>query len=105
MILEYLKNLSTTQIIFLTLGLVLVVASSKDVVINFIKNLYKTPSTPNNTIPSKKIDLTTIVAQWETLANSCKESNLTSAYEKLQEVFPMLISVYNTKHTKNYNEK
>lgn len=106
MIIDFLKNLSFTQLIFLSLGVVLLLASSKDSIINFIKSLSKNKPKPIIDItPSDKTNLTEIVSQWETLANSCKSANLNDAYNKLQEVFPMLISVYTTRTVKLNNEK
>lgn len=104
MIVDYLKNLSATQIVFLSLGVVLLIISSKDSIISFIKGLLSKRKLVDTT-PSNKINLTSIVSQWETLSNSCKQANLNDAYNKLQEVFPMLISVYSGRTVKNNDEK
>jgi hypothetical protein len=56
--------------------------------------------------PTTNTDLTSIVAKWEILSNACKQANLLDAYNKLQEVFPMLVSVYTLeKNRKTIDEK
>lgn len=70
-----------------------------------VKNFFKqNPETPNNPLPNPPINnieeanaLTSIVYKWEVLYNACSEKGLTSAQEKLEEVFPMFAKLRNYK--------
>lgn len=107
---EILDNLSNTQISFLVLGVFLVLLSFKDAVFGFLGPLFKNDETINK--PSVIIkpeiesdtDLTNIVAKWETLSDACKDAGLSEAYQKLQEVFPMLIKIYKSKEVADEEE-
>lgn len=44
-------------------------------------------------IDPNEYDLTAVVCKWECLADACLELDLNEAYEKLEEVFPLLIKV------------
>lgn len=92
--LELLETLDTGQWIVICLGLILVIISLKDNILGLIKAIklpsVKIPSKPKN---GDGLNLTDLVAKWEALADACYDSDLDDAYEKLQEVFPLLIEV------------
>ena len=88
--LNYFSNLTPTQWIGIGVGLFLLVISSKDYVLSFI------PESDTDTDEiDEDLDITSLVSKWEVLSDACKEAGVTDAYNKLQEVFPLLISVYN----------
>jgi hypothetical protein len=90
--------MSTGQIIFLGLGIVLVLSSfdfssllkrlEKKANEIDIPNIIPAPS-PVNT----KDNLVEIVQKWQVLKDACEENNLSEAVTKLDEIFPMLIKV------------
>lgn len=88
-----LDNISSTQIVFGIIGLILIFVSIKDKILSLM-------NTKNGTIDitiDSETDLTNIVAKWEILSDACKEAGLSDAYKKLQEVFPMLVGIYKNK--------
>ena len=91
--LEIINKLDTGQQIVIGLGLILVLISFKDNVLSIVKSV----KMPNIKLPSRKngdgLNLTDLVAKWEALADACYDSDLDDAYDKLQEVFPLLIEV------------
>ena len=99
---EIFNNLTNTQILLILLGAFLVVLSFKDAVLGvltslFIKDNKKNPNVIVKPDTDQETDLTNIVAKWETLSDACKDAGLSEAYNKLQEVFPMLIKIYKPK--------
>jgi hypothetical protein len=102
---DILGLLTPTQWIVLGCGVLMLILGSKDYVVSNVKSLFdnKQEVTPK---PTTNTDLTSIVAKWEILSNACKQANLLDAYNKLQEVFPMLVSVYTLeKNRKTIDEK
>lgn len=99
---EIFNNLTNTQILLIILGMFLVALSFKDSVLGLINSLFTKSNInkPNVIIKpevEQETDLTNIVAKWETLSDACKDAGLSDAYNKLQEVFPMLIKIYKPK--------
>jgi hypothetical protein len=90
--------MSTGQIIFLGLGIV-VILSSFDFS-SLLKRLEKrvseidipTPA-PSPTPVETKDNLVEIVQKWQVLKDACEENSLSEAVIKLDEIFPMLIKV------------
>lgn len=91
------NNLTPTQIMFISIGLLLVLVSLKDYIYQLLNIEIKQEK-------EKEIEsdnsLTEIVAKWEDLSNACKKAGLSDAYNKLQEVFPMLVKAYTPRATK-----
>lgn len=93
--------MSTGQIIFLGLGIVIILSSfdfssllkklEKKANEIDIPNIIPTPApvAPINT----KDNLVEIVQKWQSLKDACEENNLSEAVTKLDEIFPMLIKV------------
>ena len=95
--------MSTGQLIFLGLGIVIILSSfdfssllkrlenkaNKIDIPNIIPSPNPTPVVPVNT----KDNLVEIVQKWQTLKDACEENNLSEAVTKLDEIFPMLIKV------------
>ena len=93
--------MSTGQIIFLGLGIVIILSS-----FDFSSLLKKLEKKANeidipNIIPAPapvapvntKDNLVEIVQKWQVLKDACEENNLSEAVTKLDEIFPMLIKV------------
>jgi hypothetical protein len=97
--LDFIKDISPTQWVLIAVGLVLIVSSLKERIIDILPSLPKVDTVkPDPDIdPDEDTDLTSLVAKWEILSDACKEADLVDAYEKLQEVFPMLVEVYKPK--------
>ncbi len=95
--LDFIKDISPTQWILIAVGLVLIVSSLKDRIVSILPNLPKIDNVKPEPEPEGDTDLTSLVAKWEILSDACKEANLVDAYEKLQEVFPMLVNIYTPK--------
>ncbi len=76
-------ELSTVQLIFIGVGLIIAAPALLD--------LFKGFSFFSLSTANKKAKLSSVVVQWETLYNSCKELCLTDACEKLDEAFPLLV--------------
>jgi hypothetical protein len=91
--------MSTGQIIFLGLGIV-VILSSFDFS-SLLKKIEKKASeidipniTPTPVVPvDTKDNLVEIVQKWQSLKDACEENNLSDAVITLDEIFPMLIKV------------
>jgi len=94
--------MSTGQIIFLSLG-VIVILSSFDFS-SLLKRLEKKASEIDipNIIPAPapvpvavntRDNLVEIVQKWQVLKDACEENSLSEAVIKLDEIFPMLIKV------------
>jgi hypothetical protein len=90
--------MSTGQIIFLALGIV-VILSSFDFS-SLLKRLEKKVSeidiptpVPSPTPVETKDNLVEIVQKWQVLKDACEENSLSEAVIKLDEIFPMLIKV------------
>ena len=93
--------MSTGQIIFLALGIVIILSSFD--FSSLLKKLEKkaneidipnitpapAPVVPTNT----KDNLVEIVQKWQSLKDACEENSLSEAVIKLDEIFPMLIKV------------
>ena len=94
--LDYLSSLSPTQWIFVGIGIFLVVLSVKDQ-FDFPQGNDKKEKDSNS---GDDTDLTSIVAKWEDLSDSCRDANLVDAYNALQDVFPMLVNIYKPKAKK-----
>lgn len=87
------EAMSTGQLIFLGLGII-VILSSLD--FSAILNKLEQKAKETDTSPSPivyKDSLVEIVQKWQTLKDACSESKLTEAVNKLDEIFPMLIKV------------
>ena len=91
--LNLINNLTPTQWIGLGVGVMIVAISSKD----FFVKLFKSQDKNNIVIDvgDPDLDITSLVAKWEVLSDACKKAKANDAYEKLQEVFPLLVTVYN----------
>ena len=92
--------MSTGQIIFLSLGII-VILSSFDFS-SLLKRLEKKASEIDipNIIPAPapvavntRDNLVEIVQKWQVLKDACEENSLSEAVIKLDEIFPMLIKV------------
>jgi hypothetical protein len=88
--------MSTGQIIFLALGIV-VILSSFDFS-SLLKRLEKKVSeidiptpVPSPAPAETKDNLVEIVQKWQVLKDACEENSLSEAVIKLDEIFPMLI--------------
>lgn len=84
--LDLVKSISPIQLVLMCVGLLFIVFSFKDDILS----LFKSIRLPNK---NDDIDLTKIVSKWEDLSDSCRDANLKEAYNKLQEVFPLLVEV------------
>jgi hypothetical protein len=84
--LDLIKDVSPLQLLLMCVGLLFIVFSFKDDIISLFKSI-KLPKKDDD------IDLTKIVSKWEDLSDSCRDANLIDAYDKLQEVFPLLVEV------------
>jgi hypothetical protein len=91
--------MSTGQIIFLGLGIVMILSAfdfssllkkiqQKANNID-IPNIAPAPITPVDT----KDNLVEIVQKWQSFKDACEENNLSEAVITLDEIFPMLIKV------------
>lgn len=87
--------MSTGQLIFLGLGIIIVLSSIDfSSLLNRIEKKVKEVDAINPTsIIVRKDSLVEIVQKWQTLKDACLESKLTEAVNKLDEIFPMLIKV------------
>ena len=90
--------MSTGQIIFLSLGII-VILSSFDFS-SLLKRLEKKASEIDipNIIPAPvavntRDNLVEIVQKWQVLKDACEENSLSEAVIKLDEIFPLLIKV------------
>ena len=90
--------MSTGQIIFLGLGIVLILSSFD--FSSLLKKLEKKANeidipniTPEPILVNTKDNLVEIVQKWQVLKDACEENNLSEAVTKLDEIFPMLIKV------------
>jgi len=91
--------MSTGQIIFLGLGIVLILSSfdfssllkkiEKKASEIDIPNITPAPIAPVDT----KDNLVEIVQKWQSFKDACEENNLSEAVITLDEIFPMLIKV------------
>ena len=91
--------MSTGQIIFLGLGIVLILSSfdfssllkkiEKKASEIDIPNITPAPIAPVGT----KDNLVEIVQKWQSFKDACEENNLSEAVITLDEIFPMLIKV------------
>lgn len=94
--------MSTGQIIFLALGIVLILSSfdfssllkrlEKKAGEIDIPNIISTPAPVPIPVETKD-NLVEIVQKWQVLKDACEENNLSEAVVKLDEIFPMLIKV------------
>lgn len=95
--------MSTIQIIFLGLGIIMILSS-----FDFSSLLKKIEQKANNIdipnitptpvpVPITPVDtkdnLVEIVQKWQLFKDACEENNLSEAVTKLDEIFPMLIKV------------
>jgi hypothetical protein len=91
--------MSTGQIIFLGLGIVLILSSFD--FSSLLKKIEKKASeidipniTPSPIAPvDTKDNLVEIVQKWQSFKDACEENNLSEAVITLDEIFPMLIKV------------
>jgi hypothetical protein len=90
--------MSTGQIIFLGLGVVLILSSFD--FSSLVKRLEKKAGeidipniTPTPAPINTRDNLVEIVQKWQVLKDACEENNLSEAVIKLDEIFPMLIKV------------
>lgn len=91
--------MSTGQIIFLGLGIIIILSSFdlasllkriRQKANNIdIPNIIPDPIAPVDT----KDNLVEIVQKWQSLKDACEENNLSEAVITLDEIFPMLIKV------------
>ena len=86
MMLDLFKDVSPAQWVMIALGVVFIGLSFKSQVTNLVASF---------AVKKKQADirLTSIVAKWERLRDSCHEAGLHGACDKLDEVFPMLVEV------------
>jgi hypothetical protein len=94
--------MSTGQIIFLSLGIIVILSSfdfssllkrlEKKASEIDIPNIIPTPA-PSPTPVETKDNLVEIVQKWQVLKDACEENSLNEAVIKLDEIFPMLIKV------------
>lgn len=87
---EFLSSLEPIQWIFLAIGLFVVGQP-------FVASLLtREPAVDDDYRPEPTLgegELTAVVRKWECLAESCADLGLDEAYDKLEEVFPLLIKV------------
>jgi hypothetical protein len=93
--------MSTGQIIFLGLGIVMILSSFDFSAL--LKRLEKkaseidipniTPAPAPITPVDTKDNLVEIVQKWQSFKDACEENNLSEAVITLDEIFPMLIKV------------
>ena len=88
------QGLSPTQFIFVGVGFVLVFLSVKDYIFGVLNIEIQDEDNKEKEENKEETSLTTIVSKWEDLTDACKDAGLSDAYNKLQEVFPMLIKAY-----------
>jgi hypothetical protein len=88
------QGLSPTQFIFVGIGFVLVFISIKDYIFSVLNIEVQDEDNNEKEEDKEETSLTTIVSKWEDLTDACKDAGLSDAYNKLQEVFPMLIKAY-----------
>jgi len=88
------QGLSPTQFIFVGVGFVLVFISVKDYIFGVLNIEIQDEDNKEKEENKEETSLTTIVSKWEDLTDACKDAGLSDAYNKLQEVFPMLIKAY-----------
>jgi len=88
------QGLSPTQFMFVGVGFVLVFLSVKDYIFGVLNIEIQDEDNKEKEENKKETSLTTIVSKWEDLTDACKDAGLSDAYNKLQEVFPMLIKAY-----------
>ena len=84
--LDLFKDVSPAQWVMIALGVVFIGLSFKSQVTSILGSF----------VAKKKeadIRLTSIVAKWERLRDSCHDAGLHNACDKLDEVFPMLVEV------------
>jgi len=88
------QRLSPTQFMFVGVGFVLVFLSVKDYIFGVLNIEIQDEDNKEKEENKEETSLTTIVSKWEDLTDACKDAGLSDAYNKLQEVFPMLIKAY-----------
>jgi len=89
------QGLSPTQFMFVGIGFVLVFLSVKDYIFGILNiEVQDKQDEEKEEKDKEETSLTTIVSKWEDLTDACKDAGLSDAYNKLQEVFPMLIKAY-----------
>ena len=88
------QGLSPTQFMFVGVGFVLVFLSVKDYIFGVLNIEIQDEDNKEKEENKEETSLTTIVSKWEDLTDACKDAGLSDAYNKLQEVFPMLIKAY-----------
>ena len=96
--LNFINNLTPTQWIGLGVGGLMLIISSKD----FLSNILKSDSIDIDDddggeiiidIDEADLGVTHLVAKWEILSDACKFAGANEAYNKLQEVFPLLATI------------
>ena len=97
--LNFINNLTPTQWIGLGVGGLMLIISSKD----FLSNILKSDKVDIDDdddgneiiidIDDADLGITHLVAKWEILSDACRFSGATEAYNKLQEVFPLLATI------------
>lgn len=90
---EFLSSLEPIQWIFLAIGLFVV---GQPLVASLVEKM-REPAVDDDYRPEpifeEDRELTAVVRKWECLADACAELGLDEAYDKLEEVFPLLIKV------------
>lgn len=83
--------MSLGQIIFLSLGVVMILSSLD--LSSLTKLLEKKAPSPAPKEVTSNDDLILVVTKWSEFKDICVKNNLTEAVSKLDEIFPMLIKV------------
>lgn len=83
-------DISVTQWIIIGVGVIIAFPP----IVSWVGGLSKkAPETPDTTPETNESHiLTDLVSKWECLADACHEAGLHDACQKLNEVFPLLIS-------------
>lgn len=85
--------MSSGQLIFLGLGVIMILSSVDLSAIYKLAEMKNTNIvTPPKTVASND-DLILVVTKWSEFKDICVKNNLTEAVTKLDEIFPMLIKV------------
>jgi hypothetical protein len=92
--------MSTGQLIFLGLGIIVILSSFDfSSLLKKVQNKVHEVDIPNiipHPAPTpiiEKNNLVEIIQKWQSLKDACEENKLTEAVTKLDEIFPMLIKV------------
>ena len=87
--LDFVRELSTFQLILIGVGLLILFPTIKDLFLSLFTVKQSVTKAAEDVVYDT--DLTAIVKKWESLADHCKEARLVEAYNKLEDLFPLLL--------------